>query len=240
MEEQRFRLRTAERTWTAADLPVLTASISLPEPVDEKNRAMRKIGWFYRLEERAYLRYCQTMLFPRAAALCRQALETSAPLPRCAAALNCRVTCDGGGLWSLTADMREQFGGHSRTLRRSDTSAAVGVFPAAVSGASAPAGTGRGGNFPAGRGGRRPLSRGLAAGAAPRVQPGELLSHAGGTVLLLADAVHRPLGGGDPHVSRPLRRVLPPAGAFASKAYKTPERFAVNLSGEKAADAGIR
>ena len=121
MEEQRFRLRTAERTWTAADLPVLTASISLPEPVDEKNRAMRKIGWFYRLEERAYLRYCQTMLFPRAAALCRQALETSAPLPRCAAALNCRVTCDGGGLWSLTADMREQFGVHSQTLRRSDT-----------------------------------------------------------------------------------------------------------------------
>lgn len=121
MEEQRFRLRMTEREWTAEEIPVLTASVSLPEPVERGRRAMRRIEWFYRLEERSYLRYCQTMLFPRAAELCRQALENSAPQPRCTAALSCRVTYESGGLWSLTADAREQFGGHSRILQRGDT-----------------------------------------------------------------------------------------------------------------------
>lgn len=121
MEEQQFRPRTAEQRWPAEDLPVLTASVSLPEPINSKSRAMRKIGYFYRLEERSYLRYCQTMLLPKAAALCRQALENSAPMPRCAAVLDCHVTYDDGGLWSLAANAREQFGGHSRTLRWCDT-----------------------------------------------------------------------------------------------------------------------
>lgn len=121
MEEQRFRPLTAEREWTADGIPVLTASVSLPEPAARGSRAMRRIGWFYRLEMRSYLRYCQTMLFPKAAELCRQALENSAPQPRCAAALSYRVTYASDGLWSLSADAREQFGGHTRILRRGDT-----------------------------------------------------------------------------------------------------------------------
>lgn len=118
---QQFRLREAEREWTADDLPALTAAFSVPEPAPGSGRAAGRIGWFYRLEERAFLRRCQTMLFPQAAALCRQALETSAPLPRCAAELVCRETFDADGLWSLTSDIREQMGGHTRVLRRGDT-----------------------------------------------------------------------------------------------------------------------
>lgn len=133
MEEQRFRWREAEREWTMEDLPVLTASVSLPEPIKAGSRAMRRIGWFYQLEERSYLHYCQTMLYPKATALCQQARENSAPQPHCAALLSCRVTYASGGFWSLTVDSREQIGGHIRIQRRGDTWNLLTGYPVPLS-----------------------------------------------------------------------------------------------------------
>ena len=112
---------TAEREWTLEGLPVLQASIALPRPKDLTQRSARRIHRFYRLQCRAYLRYCERQLFPRAAAECRRSLEASQPLPCCRAELTYHVTCCRDGLWSLYTENRERVGSVREVLRRGDT-----------------------------------------------------------------------------------------------------------------------
>lgn len=59
---------SAEREWTVEGLPVLTAQVSLPEPVGSENRTTRRIRRYYRAQCRAFLRYCDRWLFPMAGA----------------------------------------------------------------------------------------------------------------------------------------------------------------------------
>ena len=61
---------SAEREWTVEGLPVLTAQVSLPEPVGSENRTTRRIRRYYRAQCRAFLRYCDRWLFPMAARAC--------------------------------------------------------------------------------------------------------------------------------------------------------------------------
>lgn len=112
---------TAQREWSVDGVPVLSAALSLPRPAENATRAARRIGRFYRLQERAYLRYCEHWLFPRAAAEYRQALEAGASLPSFTAELSYRVTCCQGGVLSLWTESRERAGGHTERMRRGDT-----------------------------------------------------------------------------------------------------------------------
>lgn len=112
---------SAEREWTVDGVPVLTASVSLPKPTNYENRAIRRISRFYRLQRHAYLRYCEVMLFPKAADAYRQAVANSGPLPSCSAALTYHVTYTGPNFWSLHTDSREQIGTQVEFLRRGDT-----------------------------------------------------------------------------------------------------------------------
>ena len=98
---------SAEREWTVEGLPVLTAQVSLPEPVGSENRTARRIRRYYRAQCRAFLRYCDRWLFPMAARACREALADSRPLPQFQAELTFRVTYNEGGLWSLYTQSRE-------------------------------------------------------------------------------------------------------------------------------------
>lgn len=123
--EDCLRLETetfaAEREWTVDDIPILTAAVSVPRPMDRRSRAARRIDRFYQLQARAYFRYCENWLFPKAAAAYRQALADSGPLPSCSASLGYTVTCSERGLWSLHTDTRECMGGRTEVLRRGDT-----------------------------------------------------------------------------------------------------------------------
>ena len=58
---------TAEREWTVEEIPVLSASISLPEPVPAADKVSRRIRRYYQLQCRSFLRYCETYLLPAAA-----------------------------------------------------------------------------------------------------------------------------------------------------------------------------
>lgn len=114
---------TAERTWTVEEIPVLTASISLPAPAEGTGlAAARRIRRYYQLQSRSFLRYCQNWLLPAAEAEYRAALASSAPLPAFRAELEYHVTYNENGLWSLYTQSRER-GADGRPLltRRGDT-----------------------------------------------------------------------------------------------------------------------
>lgn len=72
---------TAEREWTVEEIPVLSASISLPEPVPAADKVSRRIRRYYQLQCRSFLRYCETYLLPAAAEEYRAALAASLPCP---------------------------------------------------------------------------------------------------------------------------------------------------------------
>lgn len=122
-QPQSLELETfsAHREWTVDSLSVLTADLSLPRPVDRKSRAGKRLERFYQLQCRAYLRYCERFIFPYAAQLCRQALETAQALPVCTASLRYRVTRNEGGIVSLYTQSREVCGTPPYLQRHGDT-----------------------------------------------------------------------------------------------------------------------
>lgn len=125
MEEQPQALEletfSAHREWTLDGLPVLTADLVLPRPVERKNRPAKRLDRFYQLQCRTYLHYCEQFLFPYAAQLCRQALENAQALPVCTASLTYRVTRNRDGILSLYTQSREVCGGAPFVQRRGDT-----------------------------------------------------------------------------------------------------------------------
>lgn len=124
---------TTEREWTVEEIPVLTAAVSLPEPVPAADRISRRIRRYYQLQCRSFLRYCEAYLLPLAAAEYRDALAASQPLPRFHAELTYQVTYNEGGLWSLYTQSREQGpGGQTALLRRGDTWDLASGYPVAL------------------------------------------------------------------------------------------------------------
>ena len=125
---------SAEREWTVEEIPVLSASVSLPEPVPAADRLSRRIRRYYQLQCRSFLRYCEAYLLPAAAEACRTALEASQPIPKFHAELTYRVTYNEGGLWSLYTQSRESGpGGRTVLLRRGDTWDLASGYPVALS-----------------------------------------------------------------------------------------------------------
>lgn len=56
----------AEREWTADGIPVLHAVATLPVRIRCKAACAAGFDRFYRLQSRAYLRYCERFLVPQA------------------------------------------------------------------------------------------------------------------------------------------------------------------------------
>ena len=126
MNASRNQLHTepfvTEREWAEDGIPILTASVSVPQPVPASGRTARRISRFYRLQSRAFLRYCERWLFPQARAEYYAALTISAPLPHFRAELHYRVTYNEGGLWSLYTQSREAtLPGQTLLTRHGDT-----------------------------------------------------------------------------------------------------------------------
>ena len=107
LEHLRTEPFTIHREWTESDIPVLRASVSLPEPVPALNAVCRRIRRYYRLQGRAFLRYCQRTLLPMAQSEARAALAESRPLPEFQAELSYEITYNAHGFWSLYTQVRE-------------------------------------------------------------------------------------------------------------------------------------
>ena len=125
---------TAEREWTVEGIPILSATVSLPQPVAATDKVARRIRRYYQLQGRSFLRYCESWLFPQATAEYHAALLTSAPLPHFHADLTYRVTYNEGGLWSLYTQSKEtSLPGRPLLSRRGDVwDLAVG-YPVPIS-----------------------------------------------------------------------------------------------------------
>ncbi|MBQ6206200.1 MAG: DUF3298 domain-containing protein, partial [Oscillospiraceae bacterium] len=106
-----------ERVWDTEGVPILQARASLPQPLSP-DRRLRKVRSFYRLQSRAFFRYCQGELRPWAEKEYRIARENSAPLPCFHAELTFHETCRMGRLWSLYTELQENAGPGSPTRRR--------------------------------------------------------------------------------------------------------------------------
>lgn len=124
----------AEREWTVEGLPVLTASVSVPQPVSASGSLSRRIRRFYRLQAQSYLRYCERWLLPQAKAEYQSALATSTPFSCFHAALTYQITYNDGGFWSLyTQSCETTRAGHALLTRHGDTwDLAIG-YPVALS-----------------------------------------------------------------------------------------------------------
>ena len=71
----------AEREWEVEGIPVLSAAVSLPQPVPAADKVSRRVRRYYQAQCRAFLRYCEKSLLPQAEAEYRSALASSGPLP---------------------------------------------------------------------------------------------------------------------------------------------------------------
>ena len=107
---------SAQREWTFENFPVLRAQISLLEPSSPD--AWRNIRRFYRLQSRAFLKYCQGEVFPWARKEAENALSNSVPAVCFEAELSAQTTYQSGQLWSLYTQTRDTAFPGAPTLHR--------------------------------------------------------------------------------------------------------------------------
>lgn len=132
MERELLRLSETplhlEKTWESGGVPVLTREVTLP-CCGGKSRRARRFDRYYRQYARAYLKYCEAELLPRATETMRTALERSAPWSCARAVLAYRVTLVRGDILSLYTEGREEHLPPRLTLRRrGDVGSAHGAF----------------------------------------------------------------------------------------------------------------
>ncbi len=133
LTELRTEPFAAEREWTVEGIPVLTASVEVPQP-QGTDTVSRRIRRYYQTQCKAFLRYCERWLLPQAEAEYRAALAASAPLPCFRAELCYRVTYNEGGLWSLYTQSREiTLPGQKLLTRRGDTWDLAAGYPIPLS-----------------------------------------------------------------------------------------------------------
>ncbi len=112
------REHSFERVWTAEEIPVLRASVTLPLPDSIHDACTRRIQRYYRLQQRAFLRYCETQLYPLAARELQLALEAGTIPPAQQVSLGYQVTWNSGGVWSLYTQLQERTAAGQTHLRR--------------------------------------------------------------------------------------------------------------------------
>lgn len=112
---------TLEREWTAEDIPVLCASVTVPQAGSAPDKISRRISRYYQTLCRSFLRYCEQDLLPRAKTEWQYALSVSAPFKPFQAVLNYRITYHDLHFLSLYTQAVETYGQQVLTLRRGDT-----------------------------------------------------------------------------------------------------------------------
>lgn len=130
MEVQPF---SVSREWTVDEIPVLSAAVSVPQPVPDRGKIARRVRRYYQTQCRAYLRYCEAELLPQAEREYRAALANSAPLTLLRAELSYQITYQDDRFLSLYTQSTETGGGQTLRLRRGDTWDLAAGYPVPLS-----------------------------------------------------------------------------------------------------------
>ena len=110
-----------EKAWDVDGIPVLHASVTLPQLALPTRRA-RRFDRYYKHLCKAYFAYCEQILLPWAIAQCKVALDTSAPWTHTRCEMSYRITLHEGNIVSLVVDAKETNSPVPRlVLRRADT-----------------------------------------------------------------------------------------------------------------------
>ena len=216
MERELLRLSETplhlEKTWESGGVPVLTAEVTLP-CCGGKSRRARRFDRYYRQYARAYLKYCEAELLPRAAETMHTALERSAPWSCARAVLAYRVTLVRGDILSLYTEGREEHLPPRLTLRRAETWDRRTGFLLPLTAFFPPKTAVKKRLVRAAREtAREQMETGTAAyypdygAAAPRIFQQELLSGGRRLALVLSDVFRRACGGGHRGLFAALRR----------------------------------
>lgn len=112
---------TLEREWTTEDIPVLSASVTVPLAGSAHDKTSRRISRYYQTLCRSFLKYCEQDLLPRAKTEWQYALSVSAPFKPFQAILNYRITYHDSHFLSLYTQSVESCGQQSLKLRYGDT-----------------------------------------------------------------------------------------------------------------------
>ena len=107
-----------EKSWESEGIAVLRARVTLPQ---FEGRRARRLNRYYRRFAQSFLKYCESELYPRAAALCAEKMSVSAPWSTSRATLTYTVTREDEEILSLYADAVEENLPPRLTLRRADT-----------------------------------------------------------------------------------------------------------------------
>ncbi len=119
-----------EKSWEAEGITVLRASVTLPQ---FEGRRARRLNRYYRRFALSFLKYCETELWSRAAALCREKMASSAPWSVSTATLSYAVSYESEALLSLYADAVEENLPPRLTIRRADTWELSSALPVPLS-----------------------------------------------------------------------------------------------------------
>lgn len=115
-------LQHYSRQWTQQGIPLLQAEASLPcLSFKEHKKSARRINLFYRRYLRAFYRFCEKDLLPRAKADFLASLAQSHPIPMTAVTLRCAVTYAEKGILSLHTDLIATAPGRTFFTRSADT-----------------------------------------------------------------------------------------------------------------------
>ena len=98
---------TTEQDFAFEGIPVLTVSVSVPQPAALQDRIPRRIFRYYRQQADSYLKYCQRTLFPLAAAEYQAALSVSTPFSPFRGELRYEITWQDSHFLSLYTQSKE-------------------------------------------------------------------------------------------------------------------------------------
>lgn len=123
LEKAEYRIYNDKRHWCVDEIPILSASFSVPEFTSvQRNRSVRRLNRYYQQYIRSFLTYCGKYLYPQALVDFRHACETGAPIPCAQAIFQFQITYNNHGVLSLYTDCTEWAGTqHALTIRRADT-----------------------------------------------------------------------------------------------------------------------
>lgn len=122
-DKAEYTLHENEKQWFVSEIPVLKATISIPQCISNKpTSAQRRLNRYYRQCSRSFLSYCNRYLYPKAAADFESCSKAGIPFICPEATYISTISCAKDQVLSVYTDCAEYFSAAKELIvRYSDT-----------------------------------------------------------------------------------------------------------------------